>query len=251
MSINLRLPNITDPTPEGKLVQMQRYLYQVVEQLNWALNTIETGGNGSVVMQGKNSAGSSSGVEDKKENSVNFNELKSLIIKSADIVNAYYEKISEKLTGKYVAQSDFGTYEQDTEQLILGNSHSIEQLFSNVQKIITDVEGLEHSLIDVSAYIRSGELYTDDNGVPIYGLEIGQKTEVDGEEVFNQFARFTAEKLSFYDYNGREVAYISDNKLYIANIEITGSFSQGGFVDTIQPDLSVITRWVGGEGQWQ
>ena len=225
---------------------MQSYLYQVVEQLNWALNTIEAGGNGSVSTQTKATTGSAGG-EDKKDNGVNFNELKSLIIKSADIVEAYYEKISAKLTGKYVAQSDFGDYEQYTEQLIRGNSYNIEQMFSNIQKITTDVE----YLIDVNAYIKSGELYTDDKGIPIYGLEIGQKTEVDGEEVFNQFARFTAEKLSFFDYNGREVAYISDNKLYIANIEITGSFSQGGFVDTIQPDLSVITRWVGGEGQWQ
>ena len=242
MSINLRLPNITESTPDGKLRQMQSYLYQVVEQLNWALNTMESGGNGTVSMQTKATTGSSGG-EDKKDSGVNFNELKSLIIKSADIVEAYYEKISAKLTGKYVAQSDFGDYEQYTEQLIRGNSYNIEQMFSNIQKITTDVE----YLIDVNAYIKSGELYTDDKGIPIYGLEIGQKTEVDGEEVFNQFSRFTAEKLSFFDYNGREVAYISDNKLYIANIEITGSFSQGGFVDTIQPDLSVITRWVGGE----
>ena len=249
MSINLRLPNITESTPDGKLRQMQSYLYQVVEQLNWALNTIEAGGNGTVSTQTKATTGSSGG-EDKKDSGVNFNELKALIIKSADIVNAYYEKIEAKLAGKYVAQSDFGTYEQDTEYLIRGNSYNIEQLFSNIQKIITDVEGLEKSLIDVNAYIKSGELYEED-GVPIYGLEIGQRTEIDGEEVFNQFARFTAEKLSFYDYNGREVAYISDNKLYIANIEITGSFSQGGFVESTQPDLSVITRWVGGEGQWQ
>ena len=250
MSINLRLPNITEATPDGKLRQMQSYLYQVVEQLNWALNTIEAGGNGTVSTQTKATTGSSGG-EDKKDSGVNFNELKALIIKSADIVNAYYEKIEAKLVGKYVAQSDYGTYVHDTELLIEANSESIKELFSNIQQIITDVEGLEHSLIDVSAYIKSGELYTDDKGIPVYGLEIGQKTEVDGEEVFNQFARFTADKLSFFDNNGYEVAYISDKKLYITDIEITGSFSQGGFVDTIQPDLSVITRWVGGEGQWQ
>lgn len=246
MSINLRLPNITETTTEGKLKQMQSFLYQTVEQLNWALNTLESGGTGAVVTQGKSNAGGSSGSEDKKESSVNFNELKALIIKSADIVEAYYEKISEKLSGKYVAVSDFGRYEQDTDFLLLKDSKNIEQLFSNVQKITTDIEGLNKKLIDVEAYIKSGYLY-DDGDIPVYGLEIGQRTEVDGEEVFNKFARFTADKLSFYDYNGREVAYISDNKLYIANIEVTGSFSQGGFVDEVQSDKSVITRWVGGE----
>ena len=226
---------------------MQSFLYQTVEQLNWALNTLETGGTGAVVMQGKGNAGGSSGSEDKKENSINFNELKALIIKSADIVEAYYEKISERLVGKYVAVSDFGKYEQDTDFLLQRDSKNIEQLFKNFQKITDDIDGLNTKIIDVEAYIKSGELYTDDNGIPIYGLEIGQTTEIDGEEVFNKFARFTADKLSFYDYNGREVAYISDNKLYIANIEVTGSFSQGGFVDEVQSDKSVITRWVGGE----
>jgi hypothetical protein len=64
--------------------------------------------------------------------------------------------------------------------------------------------------------------------------------------VFNKFARFTSEKLSFYDSNGIEVAYISDKKLYITHIEVTGSFTQGGFVDTVLADRSVVTKWVGG-----
>ena len=247
MSINLRLPNITETTTEGKLKQMQSFLYQTVEQLNWALNALETSGTGAVVMQGKSNAGGSSGSGDKKESSVNFNELKALIIKSADIVEAYYEKISERLVGKYVAVSDFGKYEQDTDFLLYRDSKNIEQLFSNVQTITTDIDGLNQKLIDVEAYIKSGELYTDNNGIPIYGLEIGQTTEIDGEEVFNKFARFTSDRLSFYDYAGNEVAYISDRQLYIGKIVVTVSFSQGGFVDEVQSDKSVITRWVGGE----
>ena len=89
--------------------------------------------------------------------------------------------------------------------------------------------------------------YYDDSGVPVYGLEIGQRTEKDGEEIFNKFARFTAEKLSFYDQNDNEVAYISDRKLYITHIEVIGSYSQGGFVDTTLADGSIVTRWVGGD----
>ena len=250
MSINLRLPNITESTPDGKLRQMQSYLYQVVEQLNWALNTIETGGNGSVVMQTKDTTGNSGG-EAQKDTATNFNELKALIIKSADIVNAYYEKINAKLIGKYVAQSDYGTFVEKTEGSFEATSKDVKQLYTDLQQIITDIDNVEHTLIEVNACIKSGLLYYDEDGVPVFGLEVGQTNEIDGVEVFNQYARFTADKLVFYDISGREMAYISDKKLYIEHIEITGSFSQGGFVDTIQPDLSVITRWVGGEGQWQ
>ena len=251
MSINLTLPNITGATPDEKLKQMQSFLYKTVEQLNWALNAIETGGTGAVVMQSKNAAGSSSGGEDKKDNTVNFNELKALIIKSADIVNAYYEKINARLTGEYVAQSDYGTFVELTEGQFKATSTDIEQLFTNLQQIITDIDNVESTLIEVNACIKSGLLYYNEAGIPIFGLEIGQTNEVDGVKVFSQYARFTADRLVFYDYNGREMAYISDKKLYIDNIEVASSFSIGGFVETVQSDLSVVKRWVGGEGQWQ
>ena len=250
MSINLRLPNITESTPDGKLRQMQSYLYQVVEQLNWALNTLETGGNGSVVMQDKATTGSAGG-EAQKDTAANFNELKALIIKSADIVNAYYEKINAKLIGKYVAQSDYGTFVEQTEGAFEATSKDVQQLYTDLQQIITDIDNVEHTLIEVNACIKSGLLYYDEDGVPVFGLEVGQTNEIDGVEVFNQYARFTADKLVFYDISGREMAYISDKKLYIEHIEITGSFSQGGFVESTQPDGSIIERWVGGEGQWQ
>ena len=108
---------------------------------------------------------------------------------------------------------------------------------------------MEHTLIEVNAHIKSGLLYYDEAGAPVYGLEIGQRTEIDGVETFNKYARFTSEKLSFYDSNDNEVAYISDKKLYITHVEVTGSFTLGGFVDTVLPDRSVVTRWKeGGAG---
>lgn len=244
MSFNFRLPNITATTPEGQLSQMQSFLYQTVEQLNWALNAIETGGgSGYSVNQTVNGGG---GKEEKEDSFTRFNDLKSLIIKSADIVNAYYEKISERLVGEYVAQSDFGTFTELTEQQLEANSTAIEQFYTDLQQIITDIENVEHTLIEVNAHIKSGLLFYDESGAPVYGLEIGQRTNIGGQEVFNKYARFTADKLAFYDSNGYEVAYISDKKLYITHIEVTGSLSQGGFVETTLADRSIVTKWIGG-----
>ena len=81
----------------------------------------------------------------------------------------------------------------------------------------------------MNAHIKPGILYYED-GIPVYGLEIGQKNTIDGVEVFNKYARFTSNKLSFYDQNGTEVAYISDYKLYITNMEITGTAKFGAFL---------------------
>lgn len=236
MSYHFNLPNITATTPDGKLTQMHSFLYQTIEQLNWALNTLETGtGTGGTYAKSTSGSGKT---ETSKDSASNFNEIKALIIKSADIVEAYYEQISKKLSGEYVAKSDFGTYTEKTDAIIEANSKGITQQYTNLQQIDKDVD----SLLEVNAHIKTGVLYYDEFGVPVYGLEIGQKTEIDDVEVFNKYARFTADRLSFYDSNGYEVAYISDKKLFIKNIEVTVSFTIGGLVDTVLPDGSVVTR---------
>lgn len=245
MSFDIRIPNITATTMEGKLLQLHSYLYQTVEQLNWALNTIETGASSGNMVLPKN-AGSVNSSKSENDSVSNFNAIKSLIIKSADIVNAYYEKISAKLSGEYVANSTFGTFRQLTEQQLKATSESISQNYTNLQQIKSDVGDVEDFLLEVEAHIKTGLLYYDEDGVPVYGVEVGQRNEIDGVEVFNKYARFTSEKLSFYDSNGYEVAYISDKKLYITYIEVTGSFAQGGFIDITQDDGSIVTKWIGG-----
>lgn len=238
MSMDIRLPNITATTEAGKLQQIQSYLFQMVEQLNFALKSVESAAGSNVVME----TASSTGVKREQEAQASFNSIKALIIKSADIVNAYYDAITEKLSGEYVAESEFGTYREATEQTITKTSTLVEQNFHSVQQIITDLEGLQHKLIEVDAHINSGVLYYDDDGVPVYGLEIGQRTQIDGVETFNKYAQFTADRLTFFDHNGYEVAYVSDEKLFITHIEVNGSFTIGKLVHTVMADGSVVTR---------
>lgn len=240
MSTQFRLPNITAQDLAGQMQQMKSYLYQMVEQLNWALENVNTGSMSADIEE------SSSGKTGSKDPVQTFSDIKSLIIKSADIVNAYYEKMNQQFSGEYVAQSTFGKYTEQTDQDIAYNSTQIQQAFTNLQNLTTTVSGLESLLISVNAYINSGLLYYDDQGVPVYGIEVGQRTEVDGVETFNKYARFTANKLSFYDENANEVAYISDYKLHITNVEITGSFRHGHLVSEVQSDSSVVRRYEGG-----
>ena len=237
---NIRLPNINAATEKEQLIQVKSYLHQLVQELNWALSTIESG-TGTEVKKTE-----TSGAVTKQEMTTSFNNLKALIIKSSETVMAYSQAAEERYESLYVAQSDFGTYTEQASQEMKKNSTAIESFFENMQEILTDIETLEHSLIEVSANIKSGLLYYDDEGIPVYGMEVGQRTEIDGEEVFDKFARFTSDRLSFYDQNDNEVAYISDRKLYITHVEVKGSFRMGGFVDTVQSDGSIVTKWVGG-----
>ena len=237
---NIRIPYINGGSTEQQLYQVKNYLYQLVEQLNFALNSIET----TSTTAGTTVAASSPAQKENEAIST-FNSIKSLIIKSADIVNAYYEVITKRLEGLYVSKSDFGVYMEETSNDIIANSESINQNYTNIQQIITDIKTLQYSTIEVNANIKTGLLYYEqETGIPVYGLEIGQRTEIDGVEVFNKYARFTSDRLSFYDQNDNEVAYISDNKLFIKHVEVTGSFTLSGFVDTVLADKSVVTKWM-------
>lgn len=243
MSIDFRFPNITAKDEAGQLRQMQSYMFQLVEQLNYAMKIVDGGTVSAEATVGVPIAAAGS---DDPKSQATFNSIKSLIIKSADIVNAYYETINARLKGLYVAESDFGIFAEETNLALESNSTSIAQQYESIQQILSDIEGFENALIEVNAHIKSGLLYYGDDGAPVYGLEIGQRTEIDGVETFNKYARFTSEKLAFYDSNDNEVAYISDKKLYITHVEITGSFSLGGFVDKVLADRSVVTKWVEG-----
>ena len=237
--IDIRQPNITGNTPAEQLSQIRSYLYQFAGQLQWALNNID------VQMAGDTSSTSAAGgkTEDKNLPSNTFNSIKSLIIKSADIVDAYYQEINRRLDGVYVAQSDFGTYSETTSQEITANSRFIEQLFTDLQVISDTLDGMQDETIRTSAYMKSGLLYYADNGAAVYGLEVGQTNTVDGEEVFDKFARFTSDRLSFYDKNDVEVAYISDYKLFITNAEIIGNLTVGGYLMDTSNGLAF--KWVG------
>lgn len=239
MKVDLRQPNITAGTPEGKVAQMQSYLVQLVGQLQYALYVVEK--EEAAVTASRQETVKTLSPEAEAQNT--FNSIKSLIIKSADIIETYYEEINRKLDGVYVAESEFGTYKEETSQTITENSESIEQMFVSIQEILSSVEEIENLMVQTNAYIKSGLLAYDSQGLPVYGLEIGQRNTINGEEVFDKYARFSSDKLSFYDKNDIEVAYISDYKLYITNAEITGNLTLGKYeIDTSD---GLIFRWVG------
>ena len=197
MSIDLRYPNITGKTEAEQMVQVRSYLHQLVEQLNWALNTAEayqSGNTSAAVVYNKGKDETPQDAEDT------FNSIKALIIKSADIVKAYEETILTNFNGKYFADSDFGTYLEETSREIEENSKGVTETYERVETIDSRVEGVEDEVRTTNAYIQRGLL---SNGE--YGIEIGETSE-DG--IFRQYARFTSEKLSFHDVNGKEVAYI-------------------------------------------
>ena len=261
MSFEFSLPSFQVDTPSER--RMYAYLYQMVQQLNWAMKHIQSSQE-AVLPAG--TSGSGAPGKTRTLSGEDLRELKSLIIKSAEVAGGIYASISKRLQGTYVAQSAFGAYAEATDLTLEATSRGVTQNYAHIQQIGGNLDAVQQDLTGMNqgmetlqeevttlrsqisstnAYIRTGIIGEDTNGIPVYGLEIGQTNEVGGQEVFNKYARFSSSRLSFYDRNDTEVAYISDYKLYITNVHITGSLTIGGYeVDTAD---GLAFRWIGGE----
>lgn len=233
MSVEIRQPNITAADQTTQLKQMRSYLYQLSQQLNWAFSTLDM----APVLPAPGILPSAA--REAADPAETFGAIKSLIIKSADIVNAYSEKIEKNLNGVYVAASDYGTFREETRQHITANAASITQLFS-------DVQTLRSQSMSTEAYLRAGLLCYGEDGAPVYGLEIGQQNTRDNQTVFDKFARFTSDKLSFYDSNDVEVAYISDYRMFITAARVTGELQLADQFRVRCDGVSLDFQWIGG-----
>lgn len=235
--MDIRYPNITAKDSNGQLQQIKSYLYQLAEQLNLGLSEVEKVPRGTAI---------TSVVIDKKitpeEAESTFNSIKALIIKSADIVKSYEDTIFTDFNGKYFAESDFGTYIAETNRSILENSEGVEETYSKIQTITnTDRTGsldkLEDNVHKTNGYIKRGVL--SDGSI---GVEIGETSD-DG--TFLKYARFTADRLSFFDESGTEVAYIGAGCLYVVGKTVFLGEIQLGSYKTDTSDGLAFT-WIGG-----
>lgn len=227
--IDLRYPNITGSTEKEQLVQVKSYLHQLVEQLNWALSTVESAQSGNVSPAVVFRQSTEAAPQDAEST---FNSIKALIIKSADIVKAYEQTILTDFNGIYFAESDFGTFIEQTNRKVEENSKGVTDTYTNIQTI-TNADGtgsldiLAEDVRTTNAYIKRGLLGYDNNGYAVYGIEVGE-TNADG--AFTRYARFMADRLSFFDLNGDEVAYIGAGCLYVNGKTVfLGEIQLGGY----------------------
>lgn len=234
--VEIRLPELSGSTEAEQLRQIRSYLYSLASQLQYAFDGAE---------QEQQTALSTPRTAARQEETPTLSSIKSLIIRSAEITQRIAEKLETRLPGKYVAQSQFGTFTQLTEQRIAASAEELRQEFTNWQRIETDVEQIRSSLLEVSASIRTGLLYEQEDG-PVYGVEIGQQEREDGVVRFRKFARLTADRLSFYDRNDTEVAYVSDSALHVTSAEAASLNAGAAAVQRLQ--LGQYTWQLGGDG---
>ena len=182
--------------------------------------------------------------------------LKAMIIKTADTVDAQIDRISRTLGESYVAKSEFGTYAQEIDTRYTAAAAEVTALYdicTSLQSSVSGTEGEMRSYISENkGFLRAGVVEYE--GVtPVLGIAIGQnitasgKETVDGREVevirTANLTTWTPEKMTFYQ-NGTAVAYLSNEKLYIAGAHIQGQLELGGKWE-VSHGSGYVIKWIG------
>lgn len=231
MALCLNSPPVTAGNVNEQLMQLRSYVYQTVEVLNVGFQDMNAQG----ILQEINTAVSSNA--DKEENtSVKSiqNNIRTLIIKTADYAVKNSEELTKSLKSDYVAVSDFGKYTEQLQNDITANSEGIQQLFHFTSGISSE---FGDGTVSSEQYIKTGLLFYDSEGAPVYGVGIGNLSTTvtqDGETILdkqNLLTTVAADEIAFWN-SGAKIAYINGNMMYFPagtlkadNADISGTLT--------------------------
>ena len=214
------------PTLQGaekeQLLQLQRYLMAMSDKLNTALMDVSIEQMAPEVKQTITTA--------QQTTAQNYETLKSMIVKTADIVRHEMDVITAHLEDNYEALSaQFGTYERNLDSTITATAEGILQDYQLVERVTGLEEDTESFERRINQYIFSG-LVDEVNGK--YGIAIGENVtayDANGNPYLNserKTATFTMDELAFW-HGETKIAYFSDNIFHIAQGEVTASMKMG------------------------
>ena len=240
------------PYPTGTASQIAArqysYLFQMAQQLNLALEALESGAavQGHGGLQQAPSGSAMAALQQQYET------LRSQIVKTAEQVEKTTEALTAQLKEEYVAQSEFGTYVQRLSAYLEANPEALTQYYGFCGDLQANVAAVDaafnHYRLDTQGYIRTG-IVSYDGDTPVYGVAVGQNLttrEVDGETVVEQNnfrAVFTARRLGFWQ-DDTEIAYLSDNRLYITDITVLSGLNVGKW--RMDSTAGLAFQWMGG-----
>ena len=240
------------PYPTGTAAQIAArqysYLFQMAQQLNLALEALESG----AAVQGQGGVQQSPAGNAVADLQQQYETLRTQIIKTAEQVEKTTQSLTAQLKEEYVAQSEFGTYVQRLSAYLEANPDALTQYYGFCGDLQANVAAVDaafnHYRVDTQGYIRTG-IVSYDGDTPVYGVAVGQNLttrQVDGETVVEQNnfrAVFTSRRLGFWQ-DDTEIAYLSDNRLYITDITVLSGLNVGKW--RMDSTAGLAFQWMGG-----
>lgn len=244
MSVKLNLPPLNNVTPST----IRSYLFQLQEQLNYILNNQNYDELKKSVLESSKDTAVIQIKELEQSEAAKIKQLRDKIIETADEISQNFQvELTERVNSiyasvaeQYIAKGKEGElnecYEYITQQISSGVIENFSRTVTLVQE--TDKEVREY-MKQFDAYIKRGLLGYDASGNEIFGIEIG--------DINSPFkGRFVSNKLSFLQGEA-EVAYISNETLYITRAEILDMLSIGnstnGYFDWVSLHDGLAVTW--------
>lgn len=222
-AFSLPLPAIdtlSNLSEQAQLQKIRGYLYQLTQQLRYVLSNLDTENFTPAAARKIEHAAAQSDVTDAlfqscAKSEKNFQDALSRIVSAADAISASYsaemnvlsDRIQSHVQARYALKEDVRQSEYNVLSQVTQNAGDITAAF-------TRVLALEDALGSFSQETFSTFIRFDADGV-----ELGRS-----DSDFR--CRLSNERLSFLQ-GANVVAYISNNRLYITDAAVTGTFSIG------------------------
>lgn len=239
MNLNLSTPPRLIGDTADQLRQITSYLFQLQRDLNVALDSVDSAT--------KETAEITAAIAAENTVSATAKSLKSLIIKTAGVIQKEMDEWTQTLSGTYLAISDFGTYQEEVSQEITATATEIINSFdfnstleayrARIEELEADNTILNTYKVQTEQYTKTGLLYYDEFDVPVYGYAVGEvltRVIVNGEETVRRedlMATWSAGRLNFWQ-GGSIVAYYANNKMYVTDGEFLNSLQIGDWIIT-------------------
>ena len=221
-------PPVLQGDERTQLMQLKNYLFTMSNKLNEALMSISVEEISARAAEQLRSGKGANESAEEKQNA--YQTLRSMIIKTATIVQNEMDVISTQLNESMTAISEeYGTLEERITNQITATAQGITQAYQAEDVIIRDNQTAFKQQIE--GYVFTGILDPITGKV---GIAIGEGVtayDANGNAYLNDNAKvatFTSDRLSFYQ-GSVELAYFSSGKFYITNGEITNSLQIGNF----------------------
>ncbi len=230
MVINCNVPVLNGLDDKTKLVKMEKYLWELNDQLRFILSNLEVD-NFSVETQ--TTLGISKQEKSKAEQQVQqtIESLKQKIINTSQSIESDINTIKETMTGYYQAISaQFGTYTaeffRDTTKNALATIEEFKQ-----------IENINGYYVASQGYIKTGNIGTNADGTAIYGIEIGDIQNASGTKL-----QLCNNRIICYE-NGAEIWHIANKEIEIARAIISEYIYFGGY--RVEVTNGIEFKWEG------
>lgn len=246
-------PPMLRGSPQEQINAIRDYLFRMVGSLDEAITANSTGSVGRQITRADGTkiyvpAGKDEATIDLVRK--NAQELRSLIIKSADEVREYADSKVEEYDQRYVAESEYGTFTENIDARIETTARGVVDSYrygSSIQSMQDSIGLIQSFFTTVSGEIRRGIIEDPDTGEYVTGIAISQSLTFSGEcgpdDAHNPgdgntyyyltqgqtFGLYTSTGWQFW-IDGQKKGWFDslDGMLHVANIVVEDTLNFGG-----------------------